>query len=168
MVQKMCTTHMHVCSGASRVANEETVRPYTNWCQNCWKCEARVLSPFHEFCYIVTPFKILNNPPRNHCCQWKDISVRLTALTGPSLELSPRIILLELSLYICGTMYNYLNVDHWTRGMLYFSSLCRQPVLDTNGNVKEFTFDSTRGTLTLTGRAGFDVAVVSLPIIAAN
>jgi len=49
-----------------------------------------------------------------------------------------------------------------------YSSLCRQPVLDSNGNVKEFTFDSTRATVTISGRSGIDVAADSVTVIPAN
>ena len=44
--------------------------------------------------------------------------------------------------------------------MNIFSTLCRQPVLDDEGNPMEFTFDSDSATVSLHARTRVDIAIV--------
>ena len=46
--------------------------------------------------------------------------------------------------------------------ILLFSSLCRQAVVDSNNNVKVFDINGAYASLTLTGSADIDLAVVSI------
>jgi len=51
-------------------------------------------------------------------------------------------------------------VNHARLVVVGFSSLCRQPVLDSMGNPMEFSFDSDSATLTLTGTTRLNLAIV--------